>query len=84
MPVEGRYILRASILGQAGYDNAYYETLSFPFDEQRYTGIELYYTGLTEATVGVIDALVTRGIPHVLMCYVHHNGQYMPIIRQLT
>lgn len=83
MPCEGRYILPRAPIGQPAYDVAYDAALYYEFDPAQYDGIRLYFTGLTEVTMGVCDALAARGIPHVLMAYNHQTRRYTEVTRRI-
>ena len=88
MPVE-RYILTDPDVGvgQAAYDAAY-EAASAWLREpgnaaQMRAGIELFYAGLTEVTLGVVDALQATGYAEnvVLMRFDRDQNDYLPLRR---
>jgi hypothetical protein len=90
MPVEVYLAKRGEITpGQKAYDLLFERTRDYVqgllragwFTTDFY--VELYYTGLTEATLAAMDALTTMGVLYVTMRYDLSNDDYKAIRRRV-
>jgi hypothetical protein len=81
MPVEAYLVNRDVEAGQDAYRAAFEAAL-----ELGRTGVDiihLYYTGLTESTIGALDGLESYGVRVVLYRYDNDSLSYVPLERGL-
>jgi hypothetical protein len=76
LPVD-MYLLEEATPGQSAYDAAYEAARMIGLDE-----VDLYYTGLTEITIGAIDGLDSVGVKVRLMRYNASSGEYEQLYRK--
>jgi hypothetical protein len=84
-PVEHFLILSVELVpfcAQLNYDNTYTRALKLPFDERRYAGIQLYYSGYTPAYQAAMDAFAARNIDCVPMPWNKKTNTYAPLRRR--
>jgi len=87
MPVE-HYLLAGDVgVGQQAYDAAFEAASAWLREPGNYAqlreGLELYYAGLTEVTLGVVDAFQASGYAEnvVLMRFDRDQNDYVPLRR---
>jgi hypothetical protein len=82
MPVD-EYLLESVKPGQSAYDAAYDAALRYAKDRWGLT-VHLYYTGLTEATLGALDGFTASlcRVRVLLRRYDSQSGEYESLQRR--
>jgi hypothetical protein len=86
IPTRFYMVDRVSRRGQTAYDEVYAATIAFVDDVCKQALVtelhfNIYYTGLTEATIACIDALENKRVTYTLMRYIKDTESYEPIRR---
>ena len=81
MPVDEYLVDYMSFHGQRAYQRAWDATHQWVRRNSR-TKMIFYYTGMTEFTIGVLDALDTSSHPHLLMRWNQTSEKYEPLLRK--
>ena len=83
LPVD-EYLLEQADPGQCAYDAAYMAASRRGYEAVVNDEIlEVYYTGLTEVTLGTIDGLDEAGATYRLMRYNLNGNTYEPLQRRV-
>lgn len=81
MPVDEYLAPTVTVHGQKAYLLAWDMTHLW-IKKHRKTKMIFYFTGMTEFTIGVLDALDTSSHPHLLMRYNRAELRYEPLLRK--
>lgn len=79
LPVDLYLVMRAVEPGEDAYTAAYEGAIMHAMDLEPASTVELYFTGLTEITLGALDGYAESGINVNLMRYDAATSSYVPL-----
>lgn len=84
MPVDLFLIDRVVAPGQEAYTETYLAAFRHGHTLSPGSEVHLYYTGLTETTIGAVDGYEASGVNVVLYRFDTPTGKYVPFFRSST